>query len=377
MQSVTGTGKSVGSGGARAAWAALAGLLAMAAAGPSVEAQGFKWPWETDNRPVPQAPVYRDRQQPPPAEQPPPIVRESGDGAWSARSPICVDLERRLVQESQRGGSFRDRLPQLEAELKVADQDTRKAERQLERADCYEYFLFTKNLRRSRQCVELSRVAEDARRRLASLEGERQALTAHGSQSYQDEIIRELARNNCGGNYVQEARRRDRGPLSPFWQDDESGTGPGGSGFGNNYKALPFATYRTLCVRLCDGYYFPVSFSTLPNHFERDAELCTSRCAAPVDLYYHQNPGEGVEQMLSATSNQPYAQLNTAFRYRKEYIDGCSCKAADFLPAGADQRGAAPGAVPPAQTQGRRAAADGWQADTRAPDPLVTAPSPN
>ena len=72
--------------------------------------------------------------------------------------------------------------------------------------------------------------------------------------------------------------------------------------FGN----LPFATYRTLCVRLCDGYYFPVSFSTLPNHFQRDAEQCQSQCAAPAELYYHQNPGGAVEQMVSVASQQPY-----------------------------------------------------------------------
>ena len=76
----------------------------------------------------------------------------------------------------------------------------------------------------------------------------------------------------------------------------------------NQFGNLPFATYRTLCVRLCDGYYFPVSFSTLPNHFQRDSELCQSQCAAPAELYYHQNPGGAVEQMVSVSSQQPYTE---------------------------------------------------------------------
>ena len=105
--------------------------------------------------------------------------------------------------------------------------------------------------------------------------------------------------------------------------------------FGN----LPFATYRTLCVRLCDGYYFPVSFSTLPNHFQRDADLCQSQCAAPAELYYHQNPGGAVEQMVSAGNQQPYTSLKSAWRYRKEFVQGCSCKAAEFQPpAGGDKK---------------------------------------
>jgi hypothetical protein len=110
-------------------------------------------------------------------------------------------------------------------------------------------------------------------------------------------------------------------------EETEAPKGPG-----NNFGSLPFATYRTLCVRLCDGYYFPVSFSTLPNHFERDAQLCQSQCAAPATLYYHQNPGGSVEQMLSFSSQQPYTSLKWAFRYRKEYVPGCSCKQAEYDP---------------------------------------------
>ena len=84
------------------------------------------------------------------------------------------------------------------------------------------------------------------------------------------------------------------------------------------------------CVRLCDGYYFPVSFSTLPNHFQRDAQQCQSQCAAPAELYYHQNPGGAVEQALSASAQQPYTSLKSAFRYRKEFVPGCSCKQAEY-----------------------------------------------
>ena len=75
-------------------------------------------------------------------------------------------------------------------------------------------------------------------------------------------------------------------PSPALWSDE--GDAPRGPG--NQFGNLPFATYRTLCVRLCDGYYFPVSFSTLPNHFQRDAELCQSRCAAPAELLLPPKP---------------------------------------------------------------------------------------
>lgn len=314
--------------------ASLMGVAVTAGATLPALAQGFTWPWEEEQprRPPPrqrpqEAPVYRDdpgyNQGGTMQGQPPP------GGGWQQQSSICLELEQRLVQESQSGGNTRQRLPQLEAEIRDLSRQVQSAERNLDAADCYEYFIFSKSLRRSSKCLGLARNADDARRRLAQLEGERQDIASRSNQSYQDEIIRELARNGCGDSYSQEARRRDRKQFSPFWQDEESS---GGSGYANSYNALPFATYRTLCVRLCDGYYFPVSFSTLPNHFQRDAEICQSKCASPATLYYHQNPGAGVEQMVAFGTNQPYTQLKSAFRYRKEYINGCSCKESEYIP---------------------------------------------
>jgi hypothetical protein len=311
--------------------------LVLAAAAP-VWAQGW-WPWgggEERPPPVPREPVYRgdDAYGSPPAAPP-------AGGVLSSRSSICLQLEQRLVQETKRGSESRTLVPMVDNELRQVEAAYRQGERQLERMNCYDYFLFSKTLKRTRRCVELANEVENDRRRLADLEVQRQELAASSGHSYQDEIVRELARNNCGTTYEQQARRSGQGmnPFSSFWEDEESSGGSYGN-FGN----LPFATYRTVCVRLCDGYYFPISFSTLPNHFQRDADLCQSKCAAPAELFYYQNPGGSVEQMVAARTNEQYTALKTAFRYRKEYVPGCSCKAAEYVPetGAAQQQGAAP-----------------------------------
>ena len=335
------------------------GALAAAAfllAGAPVLAQGFSWPWsnEPERPPVPREPVYRPAPQPGPQPAPPPAAQPSpGWGGTVTKSSICLQLEQRLVQEGQRGNQARDQLPKIEAEIRTADRTLETSEAQLERQDCYEYFLFSKSLRRTRQCVDLANQIEAAKRRVGELEAQRQQILGSAGRSYQDDIIRELARNNCGATYAQEARRRDAGPLSSIWQDDE-----GGGGTGGQFGALPFATYRTLCVRLCDGYYFPVSFSTLPNHFQRDAEACQSKCAAPAELYYHQNPGGSVDQMVALNSQEPYTKLKSAFRYRKELVQGCSCKQAEFVPQ--TPMPAAPGApgTPPPDKRAEAAPAE-------------------
>ncbi len=315
------------------------GAVLVSAAVPSVLPQGAaaqSWlPWTTREEPRRVEP----RRQPAPnygqyRQQAP---GGSAGGATGNGGSICLQLEQRLAQDAQNQSGGQQKLQSLKSELATARRDQRRAERELERRECYESFLFTRSLRPSRRCNSLDRRSRQAARRVEELNVEIRSYDSGSSRDRQDEIIRALARNNCGANYQQEARRRD--PFTNFWNDNESDSyrGPG-----NLFGGLPFATYRTVCVRLCDGYYFPVSFSTLPNHFPRDVDVCQSKCAAPTELYFHQNPGGSVEQMVSHRSQQPYTALNTAFRYRKEFVQGCSCKQTEYVPQ-AQSAAAAPG----------------------------------
>jgi Protein of unknown function (DUF2865) len=337
--------------------AAIASTVMLAAC--PVLAQGW-WPWsdgEPERAPVPEEPVYR------PDEAPPPGPGPSVD--WSTRNPICLQLEQRLVQDGQRTNQSRSALPGIETQMRQAEQTMQVSQRDLDRRDCYEYFLFSKTLRRTRTCVNLSREKEQAKRQLADLGAQRQQILSSSERSFRADIIRELARNNCGDNYTREARRENSNPFSSIWQDEE-----GGGNYGNNwtpYGAPSYATYRTVCVRLCDGYYFPVSFSTLPSHFEQDAAVCQNKCAAPAELYYYQNPGATVDQSVALRSQEPYTSLRTAFRYRKELVQGCSCKQAEFLPDGKPGDAASvgnPGAGWAARSE--------WEAQSRPQPPTQT-----
>jgi hypothetical protein len=53
-------------------------------------------------------------------------------------------------------------------------------------------------------------------------------------------------------------------------------------------RAIPSSgTYRTVCVRLCDGVYFPISFSTYRSYFAKDAERCERSCPNRSRLFVH------------------------------------------------------------------------------------------
>jgi hypothetical protein len=95
-------------------------------------------------------------------------------------------------------------------------------------------------------------------------------------------------------------------------------------------------------VRTCDGFYFPISYATVPGKFAEDEHRCQSMCpATEVMLYTHRSPGEDVSRAVS-TSGRSYSELPTAFSYRKQYNAACSCRApgqswADALRQGDDQ----------------------------------------
>ena len=88
---------------------------------------------------------------------------------------------------------------------------------------------------------------------------------------------------------------------------------------------VPVLTYRTVCVRLCDGSFFPISFATTPDRFGRDEEVCQNGCSSPARLYVYQNPGAEPDAMED-TEGRPYSRLSTAFKFRTAYDSSCTCR---------------------------------------------------
>jgi len=85
-------------------------------------------------------------------------------------------------------------------------------------------------------------------------------------------------------------------------------------------------TYRTLCVRKTDGYYFPISFSTTAKFFERDEQICRAMCpGVDVGLYHHHMPGQDSESMVAFGTKHPYAKEKFAFAYRKAIDNRAQC----------------------------------------------------
>jgi hypothetical protein len=316
-------------------------LAAMSAGANFGAAQGWGWGESRGNEPPssydpPSRPVYGQPSGQPygqaygqPAYGGPPPSQASG-----STNPRCRDLEAQLAGGSQ--GAGQDQLPRIENDMRQADAQYHRAQSDADRSECYEdMFLFGRSLRRTPRCVDLDRQVQAAKATLAQLKAQRDAIQRGSSpRGRREDIVADLARNRCGDQYVREheGQRNRSNSLFSFFSDEDNSGEEERSRFSTSTSTSTYSgsssTYRTLCVRECDGFYFPISNATTEAQFKDDEAKCHSQCAAPAELYYHRSD-QDVDQMVSLTG-RPYAQMPFAFRNRKVYIKGCSCNAAEF-----------------------------------------------
>lgn len=92
---------------------------------------------------------------------------------------------------------------------------------------------------------------------------------------------------------------------------------------------------RTVCVRLCDGYFFPIGRVSTRSELSNHAALCTARCSAPARLFYYSEPDGGPEKMQDL-AGRSYLSLATAFGYQKTVSNDCGCRPQPWSAAARD-----------------------------------------
>jgi len=240
------------------------------------------------------------------------------------RSPVCTRLESQLTMVD-RGVVDPTRADQIKRLEEAANRQQQEVDRLTARArqmGCEGRGFFSLFGGQPQQCGPINNQLQQQRANLDHALGELENLQSSGGdrESQRRTILSALAQNDCGPQYRAYANR------GGFF---ESLFGPS-SGPGSIFSApdlgLPGNTYRTLCVRTCDGYYFPISYSTMPTRFDDDAKTCQAMCpASEAVLYTHKNPGEDVSQAVS-TTGRLYTELPNAFAYRKAFNPSCSCR---------------------------------------------------
>ncbi|RUP08419.1 DUF2865 domain-containing protein [Hyphomicrobium sp.] len=91
-------------------------------------------------------------------------------------------------------------------------------------------------------------------------------------------------------------------------------------------KAAP---YTTMCVRSCDGFYFPLHQNERPQNFQRDAQACASACGPEATLFYFPSFAGNPGTMINL-AGQRYADEPHAFEFKRAMVRGCACKPAPW-----------------------------------------------
>jgi hypothetical protein len=239
------------------------------------------------------------------------------------RSQTCLRLESQLAT-IDRGVAVdparADQIKRYEDSSAKQQAELDRLGQQSQRLGCQGGGFFALFSGQSPQCGPLNNQIQQMRANLDRSLTEIQRLQGNSGEreGQRRGILVALGQNDCGPQYRQYA---NSGPGG-FFENLFGGGGPAQA------PDAPLAgTYRTLCVRTCDGYYFPISYSTVPGKFAEDEQLCRRLCpAAEVTLYSHRNPGEDVARAVS-TSGRSYSELPNAFSYRKQYNAACQCRA--------------------------------------------------
>jgi hypothetical protein len=79
---------------------------------------------------------------------------------------------------------------------------------------------------------------------------------------------------------------------------------------------------RTVCVRTCDGYFFPLPTGGR----EGAAEMCQALCPAAQTEVFNMQPGGQIERAASQ-GGKAYTDLQNASVYERSLVPSCSCKA--------------------------------------------------
>jgi len=178
----------------------------------------------------------------------------------------------------------------------------------------------------SQQCQAMARDVLDLREQVAQMS--QSVDTGQAVAQQREAILQEMARFDCGNGRSRLERQPRNGAslferlFGGFTEEFDGEGGIRGDEF-NPYGN--YHTVRTLCVRKTDGFYWPISYSTLVDYVANDAEQCRAMCPGlDVDMYYYDNPGQEPAQAINQWG-EPYTNLPNAFRFRNEFDTTAKC----------------------------------------------------
>lgn len=274
-----------------------------------------------------------------------------------AQNATCAKLEGQLrALNNASSGTGNKRTRQYENAIQNQEIELQRTQNYAQSLGCNDKFLIFEG--GPAACRGLKSQISQMQSTLNQLYSQMERVS-NGSSSVagqREQIVESLQYYSCPG-YVQPARQQRQQQVNPQQQSQQppqpqrqQGQSFFGWLFGGQEEAPnqpqyspnpndptldpnydptnPFigSGYRTVCVRKCDGFFFPISFSTSSANFERDEQTCRAQCpGADSALYAYHNPGQDIRDAFSI-NGESYTSLPNASKYRDGFTSDCSCK---------------------------------------------------
>lgn len=229
-------------------------------------------------------------------------------GAGSAQSPVCSQIRAELANLGGGGGVTRQ-SQQLRTELA-------RVRYAMQQNDCgRQGFLFFNNP--PPVCAPLRAQANSLTAQISQIEG--------GGGPRRAQLLAALDRYGCTGQ-PQQRGVIFANPGDPSLFDRLFGE-PGLRETTLEPDEVPrerLGGRMAICVRTCDGFFFPVNFEGIGARDEY-SQVCASLCPGAETQVFFMPPGADVER-AATRSGQPYMSLPTAKKYQESRDPACYCK---------------------------------------------------
>jgi hypothetical protein len=241
-------------------------------------------------------------------------------------NPACQRLETQLATLN-RGNADPARVDQIRRTEEMVNRQQFEVDRlvaQSRRIGCQSSGFFSIFTSTPPQCGGINRQIDQQRLALERMRAQLEQLNGGTTEraAQRQALLIALGDNGCGSQYRSAAIAGQQGSFL----DRLFGGNNNDNGIFSSPMGPMGGTFRTVCVRTCDGFYFPISYSTSPDRFHEDEQACQRMCpATEVSLYTYHNPGEEMAQAVSL-NGRLYSELPTAFQYRKALSPACSCR---------------------------------------------------
>ncbi|MEQ1954330.1 DUF2865 domain-containing protein [Mesorhizobium yinganensis] len=247
-----------------------------------------------------------------------------------ASTRLCRQLEAELVSADNGGGGGRagrydDAIARQREQMAIAREQARDA-------GCG----FALLGRTVRQCAALNATIDRMERNLEKLQQHRGRMAdGGGGRRSRAKVLAALEANGCREEAMAERPSiedprealadpdddgRVRTPLELMLEEGGSGEAP---------EARAGESYQTMCVRTCDGYFFPISYASTIGDFDRDQTNCETSCpGTEMQVFFGPSGIDEPAQMVSTKTGRYYSDLPTAFLHRQASVAqpvGCGC----------------------------------------------------